>query len=875
MLLKFKLDKDGFRFTNPADLIAARSIDYIKCHFDIEDSTWANTDAIVAVFKSATYNKHAETLLDSNNSCFIDPSVYKNGGTIQVKLIGDKYQNEEVISSTTVTSILEFTINENVILPVTTPSMYAIIIAELEKSKAAVDQVLTDIAYKLAHGELTGTGIQDVVYNLDGTVTITLTDNTVFTSAFSLKGEKGDSGVYYGSEEPTDPEIDVWIDPDGESSMEPIYPLIEKWLDEHPEATTTVLDNSLTTAKYRDDSVTTDKLADGSVTTPKIADGAVTPVKLDRVYATPTDLSSVSTRVSQNSSDIDSLDTQFQQFIAPTGEAPNPAEITNARVGADGVTYTTLGDAIRTQVTDLKSEINAVADTTERVADVVDTVQDTLFDTVYYHPTWEMGVYAQNGFFPSYRYARAKKKFPKGKYTITPTAGYYFTVCYYVSDSSGTIVFENRDVSTTFTYTNDFYLSIRKADNSNFTNAEILDANSYVSISLLENDGLVTQFENVSQQVDEIEDYIGMNTETLQYVSNISTEVLKGLYVPNITGWTLYRVWTSDDAYRFGITLSDGETLILNGLSNVGDTYSDAVQKLVNPTTGEVVGYYVLHFTGEEYYKTGPYTPNETYTSSLDYNPIIKEYLERKENLVLIGDSIFGFGDENQLAPLLSKISKKKIFNCGFGGCTMVKQNSAVAYNPLTFSGVADSIASGDFTAQKNAIGLQSAYPYRYADLASVDWSKPTTIFVDYINNDITQNSPLGNLWAYTDTENDWDVYKFTEAMTYGLKKILGTYPHIRVVFFTSKWRFVESSGTLLPPYAYVNGLSLKAEDYNNALKENANRLGVSVYDFLNYGCSNAFNANYMNINGTSHFTAEGYEHFAELLNNLDKSFIM
>lgn len=51
------------------------------------------------------------------------------------------------------------------------------------------------------------------------------------------------------------------------------------------------------------------------------------------------------------------LQSQIDQFVAPTGTAPNPAEIENARIGADNVTYTTLGEAIRTQVTDVKSAL--------------------------------------------------------------------------------------------------------------------------------------------------------------------------------------------------------------------------------------------------------------------------------------------------------------------------------------------------------------------------------------------------------------------------------------------------------------------------------------------------------------------------------------
>ena len=60
------------------------------------------------------------------------------------------------------------------------------------------------------------------------------------------------------------------------------------------------------------------------------------------------------------------LQTEIDQIIAPSGEAPSAAEVTNARIGADGTVYDTLGNAIRGQVTDLKSALTQnIEDTAE------------------------------------------------------------------------------------------------------------------------------------------------------------------------------------------------------------------------------------------------------------------------------------------------------------------------------------------------------------------------------------------------------------------------------------------------------------------------------------------------------------------------------
>lgn len=54
------------------------------------------------------------------------------------------------------------------------------------------------------------------------------------------------------------------------------------------------------------------------------------------------------------------LQSQIDQIIAPSGEAPSAAEVQNARIDADGVTYDTLGKAIRTQYNELSKDINEI-----------------------------------------------------------------------------------------------------------------------------------------------------------------------------------------------------------------------------------------------------------------------------------------------------------------------------------------------------------------------------------------------------------------------------------------------------------------------------------------------------------------------------------
>lgn len=197
MLINFVIDDNGFYCTNAAEVLATKSMNYLKCHFTLSQSEWQDVDAVIAIFKSATYNVIAEVLLDSNNNCYVDTDVYKNGGTIQCQLIGETYNGDVIVSTTHVSDIVEFVVSDNIIIPTPIPSKYDVFVAELEQALQNLQDEIDNLNEMVENGDFNGedaADITDITYNDDGTVTITLEDGSTFTSTVSLKGEAGDDG---------------------------------------------------------------------------------------------------------------------------------------------------------------------------------------------------------------------------------------------------------------------------------------------------------------------------------------------------------------------------------------------------------------------------------------------------------------------------------------------------------------------------------------------------------------------------------------------------------------------------------------------------------------------------------------------------------
>ena len=81
--------------------------------------------------------------------------------------------------------------------------------------------------------------------------------------------------------------------------------------------------------------------------------GNITSETTARIAADNTLQANITTEASTRSTEDALLQSQIDQLVAPAGSAPSEAEIINARIGADGMTYDTLGNAIRGQVNEL------------------------------------------------------------------------------------------------------------------------------------------------------------------------------------------------------------------------------------------------------------------------------------------------------------------------------------------------------------------------------------------------------------------------------------------------------------------------------------------------------------------------------------------
>ena len=168
----------------------------------------------------------------------------------------------------------------------------------------------------------------------------------------------------------------------------------------------------------------------------------------------------------------DPLNNRIDNIIA--GPAPSAAEIIDAREGASGTVYPSLGSAIRSQITDLKTPLDKISFDVEGVAPV--------------NLSFEQGAYLSNGFSNSG--IRIRAEIEPGTYIFTPSSAIYFSIVYYDSDSSGTpyINMGNVLVKAKLTITRTAWITIQYRNSS----AIIPANNDELSIGAYRGDSLLT-----------------------------------------------------------------------------------------------------------------------------------------------------------------------------------------------------------------------------------------------------------------------------------------------------------------------------------------------------------------------------------------------
>ena len=309
----------------------------------------------------------------------------------------------------------------------------------------------------------------------------------------------------------------------------------------------------------------------------------------------------------------------------------------------------------------------------------------------------------------------------------------------------------------------------------------------------------------------------------------------------------------------------------------------------------------MLYYTGEDLdLRSISYSTDNNLLENGLYSPIIYETQNSDEQIVLIGDSLFGNNlhqesrdiethGNNVLADILMGITHKQVLNCGFGGCSMAHRHQNPSYDAdydkFSFYDVMNTLITQNFSPMESVTtSIYNQYKKQISFLKKVDFTKKVTILISYLGNDVAPDvdTPIGTEWNIGETYSDWNIDTYLGAMNAGIDRLFTGdsthegHPLVTLVFITGNYKLRTVDGELVPPYAYETPSGRKWLDYCQGLIDNAKRIGVGIGDMYNgWGVKNAYNAyDKITVDG-SHFNTYGYSMFAKWLRNLVEKYIV
>lgn len=531
--------------------------------------------------------------------------------------------------------------------------------------------------------------------------------------------------------------------------------------------------------------------------------------------------SEASTRASADSN----LQSQINQIIAPSGEAPSAAEVQNARIGADNVTYPTLGDAIRTQNANLKNDINQMQYEVS-ITSVTDSTPQYIPFYIEKGSSITVKTADGNALTNATFYAFDSSKIEIEHWSLPSSMGNQRTFSLPSSKDCYSIRIKNNDGAS-----RDYIV----VDNNKLTAKDLNKIQN--SIDALNGKYLSTM--NCDSDLTAGRYRVATMSGTLPNGFNGSNVILENNVYDGWVVQKLYHFMRPDEIYARYIRISNPQYVwhkLIDGNgaksgANIDQLLETGNYTVRNPTGTLPDGYdstiaILLNITGYGENGLSDNTPRYIMQTLCSYNnPSIKYcriidsvYLTKTEwsisssstlsglsgkKIVCFGDSITGnFQPPNDYPTMLASLTGATVYNLGVGGATMaaIQSEERVAFS---FVKLVDSIVADDYSVQENS-GLTITYasetdngfvdtdidyiPTRINTLKSIDWEDVDYITVAYGTNDWSNGHNIDN------PNNLLDTTTVLGALRYSLDKLLTAYPQLKVLVISPTWRFDPSA---------------------------------------------------------------------------------